>query len=177
MIQRVLNIPHLYSYAACTQFLFTLKDDFWLKALKPACATFCSQARTLNSLHHWAAEAVSASTGIIPFQKSFLYYPSHLLSSQHLWARSWERPSLMCAKAEKAKEVFFSWWVTEGTERRLKGWGLLSLGKRLLQEDLMVTHLYQQGSDQGDGATLLQRCMAGWGTMAESWNKSGSGWI
>lgn len=45
--------------------LFTLNNDFWLKAWEPAQASFCSQARTLSSLPHWAAEA---STGGAPLQ-------------------------------------------------------------------------------------------------------------
>lgn len=38
MMQRVLYIPHLYSYAACTQFLFALNNDFLLQASEPGCA-------------------------------------------------------------------------------------------------------------------------------------------
>lgn len=89
-MQRVLNIPHLCSSAVCTQLLFTLNNDFWLKAWEPAQASFCSQARTPSFLYHWAAEANTQHRWCpISEALSMLLFPPPLLSTSmdtQLWA-------------------------------------------------------------------------------------------
>lgn len=85
-MQRVLYIPHLYSYAACTQFLFALNSDFLLQASEPGCAL---SAPKLGHpvLHLTRLQEPSLLAQVFYHRSPFFHFPSDLLPSQQLQAQ------------------------------------------------------------------------------------------
>lgn len=90
----MLYILHSYSYAACTQFLFALNNDFLLQASEPGCAL--SAPKLGHPVLHTAQlqEPSLLAQVFSYFRSAFFHFPSDLLPSQHLWAHSIEGKQL-----------------------------------------------------------------------------------